>query len=147
MPPTCKSPGCIQARQLHLIWVGSQVSACSFAIISRGRCTYDHSVAHEQTCIRPYPLCFSQCDQLCILHRLPPHDRIIATPQDRSACHGLVAPCFPHLGGLHTRCTSAGQPLAAPQAVGHHTAVGQHTALLGLGRIARSPLRTSQPRC
>ena len=27
---------------------------------------------------------------------LAPHDMIIATLQDRSAWHGLVAPCFPH---------------------------------------------------
>ena len=28
-----------QARQFHLVRVGSQVSACTFAVISRGRCT------------------------------------------------------------------------------------------------------------
>ena len=26
-------------KKKNLIWVGSQVSACSFAVISRGRCT------------------------------------------------------------------------------------------------------------
>ena len=30
---------CSQAWQFHLVRVGSQVSACRFAVISRGRCT------------------------------------------------------------------------------------------------------------
>ena len=85
-----------QARQPHLVWVGIQVSACKFCSHLTGevhlgflRCPSAIVYTTLSTAVQPVrPTLHSSSLAL--------HDTIIATPQDRSAWHGLVAPCFPH---------------------------------------------------
>ena len=46
--------------------------------------------------VSSYPLCISQCGQLCTLHRLPNRLLLIPFRIGRLAWHRHVAPCFPH---------------------------------------------------